>query len=321
MPEHSATSTRASRRPRLCVGIPGPESGLIGSYRDIPGYVARLEQAGAAQVGLPDRLLMTEDMTHPGGGAYRHPPTTPYLEPMVTLGAVAVGTERIRLTTTILLAPLRQPVVLAKAAATVDVLSGGRLDLGLGAGWFEPEFEAAGAKVDERFARLEEAIEICRLLWGEPPASFRGRWSSFDGVTARPAPVQGTIPIWIGTQARPSARTARRIATWADGWSFSSRSTFDDVVEGSELLVAACAETGRDPQAIALRAQVQVPPAAEPGNLEEEIEVAAEAARPYGAAGVDYLSVGHGSATDVDEVAHFVAGVCERLARFFPDDQ
>ncbi len=323
MTQPAQAPVRRRRRPRLCVGVPRLDSGLVERYPDIPAYVARLEAAGASQVALPDRLLMTEHMTHPGGGPYRDGPSTPYLDPLVTLGAIAVGTERIRLSTGILLAPLRQPIALAKAAATVDVLSGGRLDLGLGAGWFPPEFEAAGAKVEERFDRLEEAISVCRALWGEPPASYEGKWSSFAEVTSRPGPVNGTIPIWIGTQARPSARTALRIATWADGWSFSSRSTFDDVTYGAALLVTACARVGRDPEAIPLRAQVhpplpgQVP--ARPGDLEEERDVAAEAARRYGEAGIDYVSVGYGSARGPNEVAAFVAGVCERLTRFFPD--
>jgi probable F420-dependent oxidoreductase len=309
---------RPATIPGLSIGLPEPGEGLVSSYRDIPGFVATVEQSGAAQVGLPDRLLMTADMIHPGGGRYPGEPTKPYVEPLVMLGAIAVATEFITLTTGVLLAPLRQPVALAKAAATVDVLSGGRLELGFGSGWFEPEFEAIGGSVDERFARLEETIQICRILWSESPATFHGRWSSFDEVTSRPAPVNGRIPIWIGTQARPSPRTVRRVAEWGDGWAFSSRSTLEDIIWGSELLVEACAKVGRDPNAIPLRAQVRRPVEAgttDGMDLEREIELTIEAILPYADAGVDFVTCGYGSARDVDEAAAFVKGVHNGLAR------
>ncbi len=313
-----AVSPREPTRPKLCIGLPKVPSAFVRHYRDLPGFVARIEESGAAQVGMPDRLLMTANMEHPGGGSYGHPPTEPYLEPIVMLAAIAVATRKIRLTTTILLAPLRQPIVLAKAAATVDVLSDGRLDLALGAGWFEPEFRAVGASVDERFARLEECIQICRILWSGSPATFHGRWSSFEEVTSRPAPVAGWLPIWIGTQARPSARTAERIARWADGWAFSSRSTLDDVLYGSELLLTACERLGRDANTIPLRAQVPRRSGEYRGgrapDLDEEIEKAVEAITPYAQAGVDYVNCGFGSARDVDEAAYFVKGVYEHFS-------
>ena len=313
-----AVFPRKPTRPKLCIGLPKVPSAFVQHYRDLPNFVARIEESGAAQVGLPDRLLMTAEMEHPGGGSYGHEPTEPYLEPIVMLGAIAVATRKIRLTTTILLAPLRQPIVLAKAAATVDVLSDGRLDLALGAGWHEPEFRAVGALVDERFARLEECIQVCRILWSDSPATFHGRWCSFEGATSRPAPVAGRLPIWIGTQARPSARTAERIARWADGWAFSSRSTLDDVLYGAELLVTACEKVRRDPDAIPLRAQVPRPSGDCSGgraqNLDEEIEKAVEAITPYAHAGVDYVTCGFGSARDVDEAAYFVKGVHDHLA-------
>jgi probable F420-dependent oxidoreductase len=295
--------------------VPGT---FVQHYRDLPNFVARIEESGAAQVGLPDRLLMTADMEHPGGGSYGHPPTEPYLEPIVMLGAIAVATRTIRLTTTILVAPVRQPIVLAKAAATVDVLSDGRLDLALGAGWYEPEFRAVGASVDERFARLEECIQVCRILWSDSPATFHGRWCSFDGVTSRPAPVAGRVPIWIGTQARPSARTAERIARWADGWAFSSRSTLDDVLHGAQLLVSACDNIGRDPETIPLRAQL-ARLSGDTGDrrapdLDEAIEKAVEAIDPYAQAGVEYVPCGFGPARDVDEAAYFVKGVYDHFA-------
>jgi probable F420-dependent oxidoreductase len=309
--------SRQSVRPKLCIGVPKVPSTFVQHYRELPGFVARIEESGAAQVGLPDRLLMTANMEHPGGGSYDHPPTEPYVEPLVMLAAIAVATRTIRLTTSILIAPLRQPVVLAKAAATVDVISDGRLDLALGAGWFEPEFRAVAVPASERFARLEECIHVCRILWSESPATFHGRWCCLDEVTSRPAPVAGRVPIWIGTQARPSARTATRIAQWADGWAFSSRSTLDDIQYGAELLVAACEKIGRDPGTIPLRAQVRPLTSAAAlttSDLDEAIENSVNAILPYARAGVEYVTCGFGPARDVDEAAYFVKGVHDQLA-------
>jgi probable F420-dependent oxidoreductase len=292
-------------------------SGLVREHGEIPSFILRLEQAGAAQVSITDRILMTDDIGHPGGSSYPDPVDTPYPEPLVMLAAIAAGTSTIRLSTGILIAPIRHPIVLAKAAATVDVVSAGRLDLGLGAGWFEPEFAAVGATVAERFMRLEEAIQVCRALWSETRVSFEGRWTTLQDATARPGPYGESIPIWIGTQARPTARTARRIAEWADGWSFSSASELDDIKFGLGLLEQACQKVDRDPASIPIRAQLRLRPGdsrwPQFRTLDDEVAWLAEMLTAYGEAGIGYVSIGYGSVQRADEAVQYVADLARLI--------
>ena len=137
------------------------------------------------------------------------------LDSLVALGYIAAATQRLRLLTYLAVAPYRNPFLLAKAAATIDKLSGGRLILGLGAGYQKSEFHALGVDFDERNVLLEEALEVLPLHWRGEPFSYRGRHFDAREVIARPRPVQDPIPIWIGGN---SAASRRRAATLAQGW-------------------------------------------------------------------------------------------------------
>jgi probable F420-dependent oxidoreductase len=137
------------------------------------------------------------------------------LDPLVALGYAAGATTSLRLLTNLVVAPYRNPFLLAKAAATVDKLSGGRLILGLGAGYQKSEFYALGIDFEERNALFDEALDALPLHWSGEPFSFEGRHFDARGVIARPRPVQNPIPIWIGGNSRLSRR---RAATKAQGW-------------------------------------------------------------------------------------------------------
>ena len=137
------------------------------------------------------------------------------LDPLVALGYAAGATTSLRLLTNLVVAPYRNPFLLAKAAATVDKLSGGRLILGLGAGYQKSEFYALGIDFEERNALFDEALDALPLHWSGEPFSFEGRHFNARGVIARPRPVQNPIPIWIGGNSRLSRR---RAATKAQGW-------------------------------------------------------------------------------------------------------
>jgi probable F420-dependent oxidoreductase len=142
---------------------------------------------------------------------------SPVLDPFTTLGAMAARTSRIRLGTGVLLLPLRPPALVAKAIATLDVLSGGRAVLGAGIGGeFPVEFQACGVPTAERGARTDEALEAILRLWSGAPASFAGRFHHFDGVVMEPAPVQRPHPpIWVGGRSDAALRRAARLG---DGW-------------------------------------------------------------------------------------------------------
>lgn len=137
----------------------------------------------------------------------------PTLDATVVLGAYAARTTRVKLGTSILLMPLRNPTVTAKAISTADVLSGGRVLLGIGVGGeFPKEFEATGVPVNERGARTNEAIRVVKQLWSEDNTSFHGRWTNFDGVTMHPKPPQpGGPPIIIAGRSEAAMRRAARL--------------------------------------------------------------------------------------------------------------
>jgi probable F420-dependent oxidoreductase len=138
------------------------------------------------------------------------------LEAIVTMTYVAAVTERVRLGTSVIVLPQREPVLVAKQAATLDVLSHGRLILGIGAGWNEREFGFLGASFGDRGRRLDEYIQALRALWSTPDARFAGQFVRFEDTSFRPQPVQpGGPPIWLGGGSRAALR---RAATLCDGW-------------------------------------------------------------------------------------------------------
>ncbi|MGW1215018.1 LLM class F420-dependent oxidoreductase [Streptomyces sp. NPDC002499] len=137
------------------------------------------------------------------------------LDPFVALAYAAAATERLRLLTYLAVAPYRNPFLLAKAAATLDKLSGGRLILGLGAGYQKSEFHALGVDMDERNALFDEVLDVLPLHWSGEQFSYQGRHFSARDVIARPRPVQQPIPVWIGGNSKLSRR---RVAERAQGW-------------------------------------------------------------------------------------------------------
>ena len=182
------------------------------------------------------------------GGAWAVPDDYPIADPLTWLAFVAAASTTLRLGTAVMAAPTRSPVVLAKQAATLDVLAGGRLTLGLGSGWLPEEFAAVGVPIEERMPRLEEAVEVLRTLWSEPVASFDGRFTRFKDVVSSPKPPRGTIPIVMGGRTPAGARRAGRLA---DGFFPTGR---DPAELGALFAVARCAagDAGRDPAALEL---------------------------------------------------------------------
>jgi probable F420-dependent oxidoreductase len=190
------------------------------------------------------------------------------LDPFVTLAYVAAATSRIRLITHLAVAPYRNPFLLAKSAATVDKLSGGRFVLGIGTGYLKGEFRALGVDFEERNELFDEALDVLPLHWKGEPFTYRGRHFEAKEVMARPRPVQDPIPIWIGGNAKI---TRRRVAERAQGWM--------PLVGSSELLTTArtSAITGPDELATAI---------AEMREVASTRGVTLDVLYPYGQAGV-----------------------------------
>ena len=223
------------------------------------GWAALFEQARVLDRAGVDRLVVSdhvvfgermEEYGRPdvGGRAGGKQPTGPdghWLEPLTTLSVLVGVTQRIRLGTGILIAALRRPVVLAKAAATLDVLSGGRLDLGVGVGWQREEYEAAGLPFERRGILLDQCLDVCQTLWRERRARFDAPDLHFQAIHMMPKPLQrGGVPIWVSGRVNP--RVVHRLIRYGSGW-IPWGDDADDVTSGIGRMRAALEEAGHDP--------------------------------------------------------------------------
>ena len=176
-------------------------------------HVARAaEAAGFESVWTGEHVVLPDPQAPPSPA----PPDTPMVDPAVALAFLAAGTQRLRLGTGIIILPQRNPLVLAKELASVDVVSNGRLLFGLGAGYLRAEFDALGVSFEQKGARTSEAIEVIRTLWTQEKPVFQGRFWSFSGIQAMPQPVQKPHPPIIVGGHSPGA--FRRAVAQGDGW-------------------------------------------------------------------------------------------------------
>jgi probable F420-dependent oxidoreductase len=189
-------------------------------------FVAEVERLGYDSVWLGDHIVLPETIKDVSSYPYlwRFDPTISdlfprksFIEAATTAAYIAGASERLEIGVGVFVVPMREPVLLAKQLATIDVLSQGRLIAGLGAGWLREEFDSLGANYAERGARLDEYVEIMRTLWrGDQPVSFDGKFRSFEPLYCEPTPVRtGGIPLWVGGHT-PAA--LKRCARFADGW-------------------------------------------------------------------------------------------------------
>ena len=226
-----------------------------GDWRRLFDLAAGADRAGIGRLVVSDHVAYGERLDRyadpaRGGLEGGRQPTGPdgaWLEPLTVLAMVGARTERVRLCPMVLLAALRRPVVLAKTAATIDVLTGGRLDLGVGVGWQQEEYEAAGLNYRERGRLLDHTLEVCQELWTQQRASVRDQHLSFEDIHQMPKPTAGTVPVWVsGTvNDRSMARLARYGSGWIP-WGPDAR----DMESGIAAMRAAVAAEGRDPAGI-----------------------------------------------------------------------
>jgi len=214
--------------------------------------------ATAAEASGFESLWTVEHVVVPSGyrsqypysksGRMPGPEDSPIPDPLVWLSYVAALTSTIKLATGILIVPQRNPLVTAKEVATLDVLSGGRTILGVGAGWLEEEFDALGVPFERRGKRLDEHIEAMRAAWTQDKASYAGEMVSFTDVIVRPQPPQGSVPIVVGGHSEVAARRAGRLG---DGF---FPGTSRDLGAILDVMRAAAVEAGRDPDAVEVTA-------------------------------------------------------------------
>jgi len=224
-----------------------------GGWGHLAEQARLLEEAGFDRLAVPDHVVFGEALEEYGrpeigGQAGARQPTGPdglWLEPLTTLAYLAGLTSRIRLATGILLAALRRPVVLAKSAATLDALSGGRFDLGVGVGWQRAEYDAAGLDFSARGELLDHTLGVCQALWREQRAAWDSPGLHFEGVHMMPKPLQpGGVPLWISGTVNP--RVVRRLARFGTGW-IPWGPAAADIVTGIRQMKDALADAGCDP--------------------------------------------------------------------------
>jgi probable F420-dependent oxidoreductase len=171
-------------------------------------------------------------------------------DPLIWLTFVAANTTTIRLGTGILILPQRNPIVVAKEIATLDRLSGGRVELGVGVGWLEEEFDALGIPFADRGLRTDDNVAVLRALWAEGAASYESQYTTFSNAYSRPRPTQASIPITIGGHSKAAARRAGRIG---DGF-FPGKGSHEELAELIDVMRTTAKEHGRDPDAIEVTA-------------------------------------------------------------------
>jgi probable F420-dependent oxidoreductase len=227
-----------------------------------PDWTATLDVARAMDAVGVDRVVVSDHVVFGenldayadpavGGTTGGRQPTGPdgqWLEPLILLTAIAATTTRIRLGTSVLLAALRRPAVLAKQLATMDVLSGGRIDLGVGIGWQREEYQAAGLPFERRGRLLDHTLEVCQTLWTQQRGSYSSPELSFDGIHQMPKPLQPNgVPIWVSGTVNPAV--ARRLSRFGMRW-IPWGPAITDLGGAIPAMKRAIADIGADPDGL-----------------------------------------------------------------------
>ncbi len=222
-------------------GVIFPQTEIGNDPAVIRDFAQAVESLGYDHLLVFDHVLGADpSRTDRPRGPYTH--QTPFHEPFVLYGFLAGVTSRIELATGVVILPQRQTALVAKQAAEVDILSGGRLRLGVGTGWNVVEYEALGQDFHTRGRRQEEQVALMRKLWAEELVTFDGRWDKVDGAGINPRPSR-SIPVWFGGRDEALIRRAARIG---DGW-ILNQVPGDELDRSLELLHASLRANGRDP--------------------------------------------------------------------------
>lgn len=234
------------------IGLVYPQIEFGSDPAAIRDYAQLAEELGFSHIEAYDHVLgANPDRLGGWQGPYTF--RNIFMEPLTLFSYMAAFTERIQFATGIVILPQRQTVLFAKQAATLDVLSKGRLRVGAGLGWNEVEYIALNEDFHTRGRRLEEQVAVLRLLWTEPLVNFSGRWHTIPDAGLNPLPVQRPIPLWFGGTAEPALRRAARLA---DGWMISTTRKIADLQPAFDLIHHTLDETGRSRNDFGLEARL-----------------------------------------------------------------
>ena len=232
------------------IGVVFPQTEIGADAGAVRAYAEMVEALGFSHVLAYDHVLGADPAVHRGwSGPYDLDST--FHEPFVLFGFLA-GFTSLEFVTGIVILPQRQTALVAKQAAALDVLSGGRLRLGVGLGWNAVEYEALGKSFSDRGKRIEEQVELLRRLWTEPSVTFDGTYEHVTGAGLSPLPPQRPIPVWFGAQSAPAYRRAGRLA---DGW-LPQVPPGPKLDEARAVVEGAARQAGREPSTIAMEGRV-----------------------------------------------------------------
>jgi probable F420-dependent oxidoreductase len=233
------------------IGVVFPQTEIGADAGAVRAYAEHAEGLGFAYLLAYDHVVGADPTVHADwNGPYDVHNT--FHEPLVTFGYLAAITTTLELVTGVLILPQRQTVLVAKQAAEVDILTGGKFRLGVGVGWNEVEYEALNETFRNRGRREEEQIEVMRLLWSQESVTFKGRWHSIPGAGLKPLPIQRPIPVWVGGSTDPAFQRIGRIA---DGWMPQFRPDAEGVRK-VEAVNQYTRDAGRDPAKLGMEARL-----------------------------------------------------------------
>jgi probable F420-dependent oxidoreductase len=292
----------------MLIGVTVPNSGPLaagGSAVEIAEYA---EQCGFASVWVVDHLVLP----HVSSEAYPYtrqsgvslPPTWPILDPLIALAAIASRTSRVLLGTGVYLLPLRHPVVNAKLAVSLDVISKGRLRLGVGLGWIKEEYSTLNVSWNDRGRLFDEQIDLLRILWRDEAPHFEGEFWQVKDIGFAPKPVNGTIPLLIGGK---NGAARRRAAKRGDGWHLIDMEPAE-VAAAHAALADDCREAGRSPDQVPISMYAsltihdsEIPDDARQFPLMGSAGQIADKLRAYREAGLDHIVLAARGLNSVEE--------------------
>jgi probable F420-dependent oxidoreductase len=266
------------------LGVVFPQLEIGADPAAIRDYAQAAESLGYGHLLVYDHVLGADIRHYPGwNGPYNHQDM--FHEPFVLFGYLAAVTQRLQLVTGVIILGQRQTALVAKQAAEVDVLSGGRLRLGVGIGWNAVEYEALGENFRNRGRRCEEQIAVLRALWTQEVVDFEGRWHRIRHAGINPLPIQRPIPIWLGGRVEAVIQRAARLA---DGW-FPQFRPDRTAQETLARLQQYARGAGRDPASIGIEARISIA-----GRTPEDWAQEAEAWKKLGATHLSVNTMGAG---------------------------
>jgi len=273
------------------IGVTFPQTEIGADPAAIRDYVQAVEGLGYSHIVAFDHVLGAHTAHRPGWRGYTHHDL--FHEPFVLFGYLAALT-RLELVPAVIILPQRQTALVAKQAAEVDILSGGRLRLGVGVGWNPVEYEALGMNFHTRGRVVEEQIEVLRLLWSQEIVTYQGRYHTITEAGLNPLPVRHSIPIWLGGSTDTLLRRAARLG---DGW-FPQGRPDEQMGATLDLLRGYIREAGRDPAAVGIEARMS----ASSGDLDEWVRQT-EAWRALGATHISINTMGAGYTSLAEHIA------------------